>query len=164
MLLINFLELRAVAARGRKMASHQHAVSCRHPAATLPWPWKVAFRKAYSWHGRGTAWYVWIRLKRSVQWHRFVNRLNCRKFSGRYKTFTRKAPTDFELLIYLVGPKIVKRDTKCRTAILVQERLAVTLRFWATGNSYTRLQYLLQISKQTVSSQIAPEVCQAVVE
>jgi hypothetical protein len=37
MLLIKFLELGVVAARGHNLASRQHAVSCRHPAAaTLP--------------------------------------------------------------------------------------------------------------------------------
>jgi hypothetical protein len=29
---------------------------CRNPATTLPWHWGVAFKKAYSWHGIGTAW------------------------------------------------------------------------------------------------------------
>jgi hypothetical protein len=28
---------------------------CRHPAATLPWPWEVSFKKSYSWHGRRMA-------------------------------------------------------------------------------------------------------------
>ena len=43
------------------------------------------------------------------------------------KKFTRMAPTDFELLMNLVDPKIVKIDSILRAAIPVQERLAVTL-------------------------------------
>ena len=34
--------------------------------------------------------------------------LKCQEFSGKHKIFTRIAPEDFELLIKLVGPKIVK--------------------------------------------------------
>jgi hypothetical protein len=73
------------------------------------------------------------------------------------------APADFELLINLVGPKIVREDTRFRAAVPVQERLAVTLRFLATGDLYINLQYLFHISKQAIS-QIVPEVCQVIVE
>jgi len=34
--------------------------------------------------------------------------LNCQEFSGKHKNFTRMAPAGFELLMSLVGPKIVK--------------------------------------------------------
>ena len=34
--------------------------------------------------------------------------LKCQEFSGKYKIFTRVAPADFELLIKLFGPKILK--------------------------------------------------------
>ena len=45
--------------------------------------------------------------------------LKCQEFSGRYKKFTRMAPTDFELLMNLVSPEIVKRGAWFRTAIPV---------------------------------------------
>jgi hypothetical protein len=77
--------------------------------------------------------------------------------------FTRMAPADFELLINLVSPKIVKMGTRFRVSVPIQERLAVTLRFLATSDSYTSLQYLFQISKQAIS-QIVSEVYQAIVE
>ncbi|PNF14258.1 hypothetical protein B7P43_G12207 [Cryptotermes secundus] len=43
---------------------------------------------------------------------------------GMYKNFTRMHPSDFELLINLIGPKIFKEDTVFRKAIPVQQRLA----------------------------------------
>nr|CAI5821032.1 unnamed protein product [Callosobruchus analis] len=46
--------------------------------------------------------------------------------------------SDFEHLIILIGPKIQKSDTRFRDAVPVPvvERLAITLRFLATGDSY----------------------------
>jgi hypothetical protein len=59
------------AVSGRPMlVQTYHAVPmpfpCRSPAANLPRPREVAFRTAYSWHGRGTAWHVWIKQGRTV--------------------------------------------------------------------------------------------------
>ena len=63
----------------------------------------------------------------------------------------------------MIGEKISKKDAAFRKAISVQERLAMTLRFLASGDSYVSLQYLFKISKQAISC-IVPEVCEAVVE
>jgi hypothetical protein len=59
--------------------------------------------------------------------------------------------------------KISKKGTAFRKAISVQERLALTLRFLASGDSYVSLQYVFKISKQRVSCNV-PEVCEALVE
>lgn len=61
-----------------------------------------------------------------------------------------------------VTPLTQKRDTNMREAIPPEERLAVTLRFLATGESFTSLQYQFRISQTTLSSIIIPEVCDAI--
>nr|XP_034178195.1 protein ANTAGONIST OF LIKE HETEROCHROMATIN PROTEIN 1-like [Osmia lignaria] len=82
---------------------------------------------------------------------------------GHFKNFVRMLSEDFEFLINAIGPKIQKNDTRLRKAVTTKERLAITLRFLATGDSYTSLQYLFKVSKQLISK-IVPEVCQALVE
>nr|CAI5842559.1 unnamed protein product [Callosobruchus analis] len=83
--------------------------------------------------------------------------------TGQFKNFCRLSSTDFEFIISLIGPKIKKKNTNFRECIPVNERLAVTLRFLATGDSYTSLMYTFKISKQCISN-IVTEVCQALVD
>lgn len=80
-----------------------------------------------------------------------------------FTNFFRMKRSDFELLLKLVQPKISKTNTKFREAIPASERLAVTLRFLATGDSYHSLMYAMKISKQAISV-FVPEVCDAIVE
>lgn len=83
--------------------------------------------------------------------------------SGKFENFCRMSAEDFEYLLIKIGPKIQKQDTNMRPAIPVKDRLAVTLRFLASGDSFTSLGYLFKISHQFISRNI-PIVCQALVE
>lgn len=78
--------------------------------------------------------------------------------SGQFENFVRMAYSDFKYLVSLIRPQVEKQTTHWRKPISVEERLAVTLRFLATGDSYTSLQYTFKISKSTISN-IIPEVC-----
>jgi len=79
-----------------------------------------------------------------------------------FNNFTRMSSTDFEFLINLIGPKVIKENTNFRDSISVSVRLAITLRFLSTGDSYHSLMYTFKVSKQLIS-QIVPEVCEALI-
>ena len=59
-----------------------------------------------------------------------------------YKNFLRMDAMTFEKLTTMLAPLIQRRDTRLRQAIPVEERLAVTLRYLATG----RLSYICHSS------------------
>lgn len=82
---------------------------------------------------------------------------------GSFTNFTRMNKTDFEILLQKIEPIISKQDTKFRKATSASLRLAVTLRYLATGNSYTSLSYTFKISRQLISK-IVPEVCRALIQ
>ncbi|XP_060881928.1 uncharacterized protein LOC132953338 [Metopolophium dirhodum] len=83
--------------------------------------------------------------------------------NGGFRNFFRMSPSQFNELLNMVIPSITKNDTNFRKAIPAQDRLAITLRFLATGDFYYSLSYLFKISKQTISKTV-PEVCKAIVD
>ena len=78
----------------------------------------------------------WIK-KRSIHgaYHQLMKELSCLDVSG-YRNFVRMDSTSFETLINMVGPKVKRQDTVMRKAISPGERLAITLRFLATGTLF----------------------------
>lgn len=81
--------------------------------------------------------------------------------SGEFNNFCRMSATDFEFLLNKIEPLIMKQDTQMRTAIPAKIRLAITLRYLATGDSYQSLHFLFKVSHQVISL-IVPEVCEAI--
>lgn len=81
---------------------------------------------------------------------------------GYFSNFCRMSCQDFEILLQKISPFIAKSDTKFRIAIPSKVRLALTLRFLATGDSYMSLQYLFKISHQLICK-IVYEVCKALI-
>jgi hypothetical protein len=62
----------------------------------------------------------------------------------------------------MIGGKIWTENTKFRQSISPSIRLAATLRFLASGDSFTSLMYTCRISKQAIS-QFVPEVYEAII-
>ena len=59
-------------------------------------------------------------------------------------------PNRFEHLVTLVAPIIEKRTTRFREPIFASQRLALTLRFLATGESQQSLSFSYRVGKATV--------------
>ena len=58
-------------------------------------------------------------------------------------------------------PYITKKTTHLREPITTEEKLAVTLRYLATGESFNSLMYQYRIHRSTIS-QFIPDVCKAI--
>ena len=73
------------------------------------------------------------------------------------------SPERMEHLLPLIAPLIVKKGTNFRKVIPPAQRLMLTLRFLASGDSQILLTYLFRIRKKTVS-RIISETSEALYE
>uniref|UniRef100_A0A182RXW8 Transposase Helix-turn-helix domain-containing protein n=1 Tax=Anopheles funestus TaxID=62324 RepID=A0A182RXW8_ANOFN len=101
-------------------------------------------------------------IQRNEAGNRLLSTLMEEEYVGATLNFLRMNKTDFDLLLCRVESSITKRDTNMRQAITAQERLLITLRYLATGESYTSLQYLFRVSKRSIG-RFVPEVCRAII-
>ncbi|CAH1253084.1 HARBI1 [Branchiostoma lanceolatum] len=77
-----------------------------------------------------------------------------------FKSFLRIEPDLFDELLQRVGPSIQK-STNARQPLPIGLKLAITLRFLATGNSYRSLAFAFRVAHNTISL-FVPEVCRAI--
>ena len=70
-------------------------------------------------------------------------------------------PQDFDEILGLLQGDITKTNINMCHSIPASIKLAATIRFLATGDNYTNLQYQFRVYASTLSKFI-PEVCDAI--
>ena len=95
-------------------------------------------------------------------YHQLLQELNREDPNG-FKNFLRIKPELFQEMVERLKPILQKKETKMLDPLPVGLKVAVTLRFLATGNTYTSLQYSFRVSKSAIS-RFVPKVCQAIID
>ena len=80
-----------------------------------------------------------------------------------FREFVHMDLQSFSNLLEILEPLVEKKDTEMRESIKAKERVAITLRYLATGESFRSLAFLFHILRQAIS-QIVEEVCNAIFE
>jgi len=78
-----------------------------------------------------------------------------------FRNFHRMDPDMYQEILARVGPRIQKQKTNWREPLSPGLRLAITLRYLATGDSYMSLQYSFRVSNNAIS-RLIPETCEAI--
>ena len=109
---------------------------------------------------------VWMRdwLQRRVlygQREKLVAELREEDARG-YKNYMRISPELFQELLERVGPRLEKGDTFMRKALRPTHRLAIALRYMASGDCYKSLSYSFRVAHNTISN-VVPETCEAII-
>ena len=105
----------------------------------------------------------WIARRQEMgAFHRIVRELATEDPSS-FMEYLRMDEDHFNHLVSLVSPLIKKDDTCMREAISPAERVALTLPFLATGESFHSLAFQFRISRHAISY-IVDETCAAITE
>ena len=110
---------------------------------------------------------VWVRkwIMRRPQhgmYEKLMQELRCEDEAS-FVNFIRFPPELFQELVNTVGPIIQRKDTFFRRALPSGLKIAITLRYLATGNSYTDIHYGFRLGINSVCLAV-PEVCQALLD
>nr|XP_036216119.1 putative nuclease HARBI1 isoform X2 [Bactrocera oleae]XP_036216120.1 putative nuclease HARBI1 isoform X2 [Bactrocera oleae] len=99
---------------------------------------------------------VW-REKRSVNGsHSFLIKELLSLDKNEYKNYVRMSDNQFGFILSAVNEDLLKEDTRMRAAISPAEKLSLTLRFLATGETFQSLNFASKISTSAISG-IIPE-------
>lgn len=79
-----------------------------------------------------------------------------------YRNFLRLDEGQFNQIVERVRPRLQRETTFWRKPLDVGLRVAITLRFLATGETYKSLSYAFRVASNTISK-LVPETCRAIV-
>ena len=78
-----------------------------------------------------------------------------------FTNFMRMTPEFFEMIKTRLEPRLARQATNYRAPISVREKLALTIRYLATGEPYTSLSCQFRVGRATISK-FLPEDCRAI--
>lgn len=104
----------------------------------------------------------WISRRTNLGASKLLEEL-AREDGDSFRNHLRMSNLKFEELLNHVAPRIQKSNTRMRMALPAKIKLQITLRYLATGDSFSSLQYLYRVPKCTISK-FVPEVCEAIFE
>ena len=108
---------------------------------------------------------MWVRpwlLQREERgaYHNIMAELYASDIPG-FTNFMRMTPEFFERIKTRLEPHLARQATNYRAPISVGKKLALTIRYLATGESYTSLSCQFRVGRSTISK-FLPEVCRAI--
>ena len=108
---------------------------------------------------------MWVRpglLQREERgaYHNIMAELYATDIPG-FTNYMRMTPEFFEMIKTRLEPCLARQATNYRAPISVGEKLALTIRYLATGESYTSLSCQFRVGRSTISK-FLPEVCRAI--
>ncbi|XP_069611785.1 uncharacterized protein [Ranitomeya imitator] len=90
--------------------------------------------------------------ERTEKGHFYVLYNDLRRYPEKCISFCRLPIMAFDRLLTILAPHLTLQDTVMRKSISAEERLLITLRFLATGESYTSLHLQFRVGKSTISN------------
>ena len=104
----------------------------------------------------------WIKRREELgTYHTLFRELAAENILG-FGEYMRMPHAKFLTLVEAVGPLLTKQETHMRTSIAPNERLALAIRYLATGETFQSLSFQFRIGKPSTVSQIVMEVCDAI--
>ena len=113
---------------------------------------------------RPRTWWVrpWLTVERRISIGQYDQLLQELRMEDQtfFFNYLRMEPPLFDELLHRVGPRITKGNTNWRPALEPGLKLAVTIRYLATGERYSSLQYQFRVAHNTICLFI-PYACRA---